>query len=150
VLGSAFHWKFGAISNHVLLQLLEGGVPGVVIGCLFARHVPARKLKFAIALIAIFAGLQLVWSGSRSMMAKPATKTSMDVGLPAKALAAAAVATVLLDSWMRLLPAPSSHDDAASFTDGDTRPSFADPVRQLISAPSFPAFPGCMTCCSRS
>src|SRR5271154_3914057 len=80
VLGSAFHWKFGAISNHVLLQLLEGGVPGVVIGCLFARQVPARKLKFVIALIAIFAGLQLVWSGSRSMMAKPAAKTSMDIG----------------------------------------------------------------------
>jgi uncharacterized membrane protein YfcA len=150
VLGSAFHWKFGAISNHVLLQLLEGGVPGVVIGCLFARHVPARKLKFVIALIAIFAGLQLVWSGSRSMMAKPAAKTSMDIGLPAKSLAAAAVATVLLDSWILLLPERSSHDDAARLTDGDAGHSFVDSLRQITSAPSFLAFPCRMTCCSRS
>jgi uncharacterized protein len=77
VLGSAFHWKFGAIDNHVLLQLLEGGIPGVMVGCLFARRVPARKLKLAIAMIAIFAGLQLIWSGSRSLVSKPVKKTGV-------------------------------------------------------------------------
>ena len=42
----------------------------MLIGCIFAKKVPARKLKLVIATIAIFAGLQLVWTGSRSMMAK--------------------------------------------------------------------------------
>jgi uncharacterized protein len=69
-IGSAFQWKFGAINGHVLTQLLAGGVPGVLIGCLLSRRVPARKLKLVIATIAIFAGLQLVWSGSRSLVAK--------------------------------------------------------------------------------
>jgi uncharacterized protein len=68
VIGSLFQWKFGAINSRVLLQILAGGVPGVLIGCLLAKRVPARKLKFVIAGIAIFAGLQLVWSGSRSMV----------------------------------------------------------------------------------
>jgi uncharacterized membrane protein YfcA len=67
VLGSAFHWKFGSINGHVLKQLLEGGIPGVIIGCASARYLPARKLKFVIALIAIFAGLQLVWTGCRTL-----------------------------------------------------------------------------------
>src|SRR5260370_1958435 len=45
VIGGALHWKFGAINSPVLLQLLAGGVPGVIFGCALARHVPARKLK---------------------------------------------------------------------------------------------------------
>jgi uncharacterized membrane protein YfcA len=72
VIGSAIQWKFGSIDGHVLAQLLAGGVPGLLLGCIFAKRVPARKLKLVIATIAIFAGLQLVWAGSRSMMAKRA------------------------------------------------------------------------------
>jgi len=70
VLGSAFHWRFGSINGHVLTQLLEGGIPGVIIGCASARYLPARKLKFVIAVIAIFAGLQLVWTGSRTLLSR--------------------------------------------------------------------------------
>lgn len=70
IIGSAVHWTMGSISTPVLLQLLAGGVPGVVLGCLLARRVPAQKLKAAVAAIAIFAGLQLVWSGARSVNAK--------------------------------------------------------------------------------
>ncbi len=70
VIGSAFHWKFGSINGRTLTQLLEGGIPGVIIGCSSARHLPARKLKLVIALIAMFAGLQLVWTGSRTLMLK--------------------------------------------------------------------------------
>jgi uncharacterized protein len=66
VIGSAFHWTFGSINSPVLIELLVGGVPGVVAGCLLARRVPANKLKTAVAMIAIFAGLQLVWTGSRA------------------------------------------------------------------------------------
>lgn len=70
VIGSAFHWSFGSISMPILFQLLQGGVPGVVFGCLLARRVPANKLKTAVAMVAIFAGLQLVWTGSRSLAAR--------------------------------------------------------------------------------
>jgi uncharacterized protein len=66
-IGSAVHWSLGSISTAVLLQLLAGGIPGVVLGCVLARRVPAHKLKTVVALIAIFAGLQLVWSGVRSI-----------------------------------------------------------------------------------
>jgi uncharacterized membrane protein YfcA len=69
VIGGAFHWKFGAINSPVLLQLLAGGVPGVVLGCALARHVPARKLKLVVAMVAIFAGVQLVWNGTRTLLA---------------------------------------------------------------------------------
>jgi uncharacterized membrane protein YfcA len=68
VVGGAFHWKFGAINSAVLLQLVAGGVPGVVFGCALARFVPARKLKLVVALIAIFAGVQLVWNGTHTLL----------------------------------------------------------------------------------
>jgi uncharacterized protein len=73
VIGGAFHWKFGAINSPVLSQLLVGGVPGVLFGCGLARYVPARKLKLVIATIAIFAGVQLVWNGTRTLLANRAT-----------------------------------------------------------------------------
>src|SRR5216684_1975106 len=76
VIGGAFHWKFGSISMPVLFQLLQGGVPGVVFGCLLARRVPANKLKMAVAMVAIFAGLQLVWTGSRMLAARHATNVA--------------------------------------------------------------------------
>jgi uncharacterized protein len=66
VIGSAVHWTFGTISAPILLQLLAGGVPGVVIGCLLARKVPAQKLKVVVATVALAAGLQLVWSGAQA------------------------------------------------------------------------------------
>src|SRR5258705_3489181 len=69
VIGSAFHWTFGSINSAVLVELLSGGIPGVVAGCLLARRVPANKLKTAVAMVAIFAGLQLVWTGSRAYAA---------------------------------------------------------------------------------
>src|ERR1700675_144682 len=72
VIGSAFHWTFGSISMPILFQLLLGGIPGVVLGCLLARSVPANKLKTVVALVAIFAGLQLVWTGSRTLAARHA------------------------------------------------------------------------------
>jgi uncharacterized membrane protein YfcA len=75
VIGSVIQWKFGSINAPVLTQLLIGGVPGVLVGCLFSKKVPARKLKMVIATIAIFAGLQLIWSGSRSLAAQKAAAT---------------------------------------------------------------------------
>jgi uncharacterized protein len=70
VIGGVVHWAFGSISARVLAQLLLGGIPGVILGCIFAQKVPAQKLKTVVALIAICAGLQLVWSGARALGAK--------------------------------------------------------------------------------
>src|SRR5215813_6732514 len=74
VIGSAVHWTAGSVSVPVLLQLLAGGIPGVIFGCLLARKVPAHKLKAVVAAIAICAGLQLVWSGTRSIAARQAAR----------------------------------------------------------------------------
>jgi uncharacterized membrane protein YfcA len=70
VIGAAFHWKFGAMNTGVLVQLLAGGVPGVLVGCALARIVPARRLRTVVAAVAIFAGLQLIWNGAQTMLAK--------------------------------------------------------------------------------
>jgi uncharacterized membrane protein YfcA len=69
-IGSAVHWTFGTISTPVLLQLLAGGIPGVVIGCVLAKKVPAQKLKTVVAAVALVAGLQLVWSGIHASVAQ--------------------------------------------------------------------------------
>src|ERR1043165_1990465 len=37
IIGSAVHWTLGSISTSFLLELLAGGLPGVVAGCLLAR-----------------------------------------------------------------------------------------------------------------
>src|SRR5579863_2493671 len=87
VLGSAFHWKFGAINGPVLTQFLAGGIPGVLVGCIFAKKVPARKLKLVIATIAIFAGLQLVWTGARKLMDRHSHKTAAVLGQMGEATA---------------------------------------------------------------
>jgi hypothetical protein len=82
VIGSLAHWTFGSISTATLLQLLAGGLPGVVIGCLLARGVPAQKLKTVVAAVGLLAGLQLVWSGVHSFAPKSAVvETKSDTRL---------------------------------------------------------------------
>src|ERR1700739_3742383 len=65
-IGSTIHLKLGSVSLATLFQLLAAGIPGVLLGFVLARRAPVRKLKSAIALIAILAGLQLVWTGGGS------------------------------------------------------------------------------------
>ena len=72
-IGSVFHWSFGSVSLPVLSQLLLGGIPGVILGCLLAPKVPANKLRTVVAMVAIFAGLQLVWSGGRTLAQRHST-----------------------------------------------------------------------------
>jgi uncharacterized protein len=83
VIGGAFHWTFGSINSPVLLELLVGGLPGVIAGCLLARRVPANKLKTAVATIAIVAGLQLVWTGSRAFAAARRARNDAKIMLQA-------------------------------------------------------------------
>jgi len=78
-IGSAIHLKFGSVSSSTLLQLLSAGIPGVLLGFVLARRTPARNLKSAIALIAILAGMQLVWTGSRSLVTASAQQRTNSV-----------------------------------------------------------------------
>lgn len=68
VLGSLFHLSWGSINFDSLLRLLAGGIPGVLLGCAFARRVPAAKLRSAVAMVAIVLGLQLVWMGASPLL----------------------------------------------------------------------------------
>ena len=83
VLGSAFHWSIGSINMVVLYHLLAGGIPGVLAGCLLARQIPSRNLKYAIALIAIFAGLQLIYTGATSLAKQRSGGASKSAAHPA-------------------------------------------------------------------
>jgi uncharacterized protein len=65
-IGGIFHWAIGSISLSVLFPLLLGGLPGVLLGCLLSRRIPAHRLRAVIALLAICAGLQLVVSGVKA------------------------------------------------------------------------------------
>lgn len=76
IVGGLVHWTIGTISLPVLTLLLAGGIPGVILGCILARKVPAQKLKAVVALMAICAGLQLVWSGVHSLQAKSASRST--------------------------------------------------------------------------
>jgi uncharacterized membrane protein YfcA len=67
-IGSVIHLGFGSVSSSTLLPLLAAGIPGALLGFVLSRRTPARNLKSAIALIAILAGMQLVWTGSRSLV----------------------------------------------------------------------------------
>ena len=84
--GSLVHWTLGSVSTGVLAQLLLGGIPGVVLGCALARKVPAHKLKAVVALIALCAGLQLVWSGMRAMETRSAGNSARFVTAAKKAI----------------------------------------------------------------
>jgi uncharacterized membrane protein YfcA len=70
VIGSVIHWNIGSFNLPILGQLLMGGIPGVLMGCYLAPKVPAKKLKAAVAIVAIFAGLQLVWAGGHGLVEK--------------------------------------------------------------------------------
>ena len=80
-IGSAIHWTFGSVSTAVLAQLLLGGIPGVIAGCFLSRKLPAQRLKTVVAVIALCAGLQLVWSGARALGTRNAANA---VHLPAR------------------------------------------------------------------
>lgn len=83
IIGGAIHWTFGSISKPVLAELLLGGIPGVVLGCVLAQKIPAQKLKAAVAAVALCAGLQLVWSGTHALGTKSAPNAvHVAIGVP--------------------------------------------------------------------
>jgi len=106
VIGSAFHWGFGTISGAFLWQLLAGGVPGVLVGCFLAPRVSGRKIKAAVALIAIFAGLQLVWSGVHGMLVQRSAASISNPAAPNHKSVEKATGATQKDSR---IPEPDSH-----------------------------------------
>ena len=72
IIGGIFHWTVGSISLAVLFPLLLGGLPGVLLGRLLSRYIPAQRLRAVIVVVAICAGLQLVVSGVKARFSKPA------------------------------------------------------------------------------
>jgi uncharacterized protein len=88
VIGGIFHWAVGSISSSVLFPLLLGGLPGVLLGCLLSRRIPAHRLRTVIALLALCGGLQLVVSGvkARSQRATSAPSDSTAENSPRSSL----------------------------------------------------------------
>jgi uncharacterized protein len=88
VIGGIFHWAIGSISSSVLFPLLLGGLPGVLLGCLLSRRIPAHRLRAVIALLALCGGLQLVVSGvkARSQRATNAPSDSTAENSPRSSL----------------------------------------------------------------
>jgi uncharacterized protein len=88
VIGGIFHWAIGSISSSALFPLLLGGLPGVLLGCLLSRRIPAHRLRAVIALLALCGGLQLVVSGvkARSQRATNAPSDSTAENSPRSSL----------------------------------------------------------------
>lgn len=63
--GTLFHFSVGSISTSSLKELLLGGIPGVLLGCILAPRVPAIRLKAVMIGLTFILGLQLVWNGVR-------------------------------------------------------------------------------------
>jgi uncharacterized protein len=110
VVGSIFHLSWGSVSSVSLLRLLAGGVPGVLVGCALAKRVPAQKLRWAVAAVAVALGLQLIWIGGaplvRTEPAKAITRNDSRTPETPKSLASyghlGTSAAVLLQSFYSL------------------------------------------------
>jgi uncharacterized membrane protein YfcA len=63
--GTLFHFSLGSISTSSLKELLIGGIPGVLLGCILAPRVPSIRLKPLVIGLTLILGLQLVWNGVR-------------------------------------------------------------------------------------
>jgi uncharacterized protein len=63
--GTLFHFNSCSISTSSLKDLLTGGIPGVLFGCILAPRVPSIRLKSVIIALTLVLGLQMIWSGVR-------------------------------------------------------------------------------------
>ncbi|HST77137.1 MAG TPA: hypothetical protein VLN58_01475, partial [Verrucomicrobiae bacterium] len=67
-LGAVFHFSFGTISGAMLKNLLLGGIPGVIVGCVLARWMTPNILRRAIVVSSGVLGLELLVAGARSLL----------------------------------------------------------------------------------
>ena len=64
-LGAVFHFSFGTVNGSTLQALLDGGLPGVLIGCLLAPRLPAHLLRKMVLALTMLLGVQLLLMGTR-------------------------------------------------------------------------------------
>src|SRR5579864_2546 len=67
LLGSLFHIGLGTVSAAALKALLIGGIPGVLLGVMISRRVPAQRLRLAILALTMLLGFQLLFTGGKSL-----------------------------------------------------------------------------------
>lgn len=65
IVGTLFHMTLGSISTSSLKDLLIGGIPGVLLGCILAPRVPSVRLRTIIVALTFALGIELVWNGIR-------------------------------------------------------------------------------------
>jgi len=63
--GAVFHFSFGTVSGSTLQALLDGGLPGVLIGCLLAPRLRAHLLRKMVLALTMLLGVQLLLMGTR-------------------------------------------------------------------------------------
>jgi len=84
-LGAVFHTSAGTVSMGPLTGLLVGGVPGVVVGCMLANRVPGKRLRAAVAAVALGLGFLLAANGANSLLQRRAPSTQERHGEHARA-----------------------------------------------------------------
>jgi uncharacterized protein len=81
LLGSLFHIGLGTINAGVLQSLLIGGIPGVLLGCMLSRRVPAQRLRHAIVALTILLGFQLIFTSGKKLLS--GSESAKNVQTPA-------------------------------------------------------------------
>jgi uncharacterized protein len=61
--GSAMHFSQGMLDTALATKMLQGGIPGALIGSWLATMLPARHLRLALNFTLTFLGAQLAWRG---------------------------------------------------------------------------------------
>ncbi len=61
--GGGLHLGLGAVDTGILYKLIAGGVPGVLLGAHLASVLPARKLRFGLAMWLVYLGSHLLYRG---------------------------------------------------------------------------------------
>jgi hypothetical protein len=80
VAGAGWSAGLGLTATHLLTRLLMGGVPGVLIGCMLGKRLPARRLRALVMGAVLVLGLGLVWSGIHSFGAPPVARRTAPAG----------------------------------------------------------------------
>lgn len=63
LVGGGLHLTMGGVPQGMLVQLLIGGIPGVLIGAQLASVLPARRLRMGLCLWLVYLGGQIFYRG---------------------------------------------------------------------------------------
>jgi uncharacterized protein len=51
------HWQLGTLDGALVGALLTGSIPGVLLGCRAARHVPQQPLRWGVTALVFLSGV---------------------------------------------------------------------------------------------